>query len=378
VKSFLSIVSFFLLAAFVHSAVILSGDELPWQTLEKARIAFDDGEYGNALRLAEQAKQNKKKEHALYIQILTDALKPSQVQRVGDNLSAVLGVFESRRADDAAEIVKHFTGLHSDEYYTHSISALMKYIQTRAVYPEADFLIGNIYFYENEYSLAREYFTRSWELSFALDIPDQKYDILYRIADLADMMGDDELYEQSLLLILADDPYFNSRAAVTADMEIASVFYNSIKIAMEKQYTADKIFLMYRADSFRSVKAYNLLTKFYSVRGMKDEALKTAVLGSLTSFTRMYEFVVARNIGYEYKGVEQFFAEALRYNDIVKWSLEQSVWECFYYLLESAYDRSLIPFSREIIAVLEISPDPAVRERTAYKIKTGYFRNIGF
>jgi hypothetical protein len=368
VKKLILITIFFGLTALLFAATILSSEEQPLRVLEKAHIAFENDEYGMALRLAEQAQQNKRKEYTWYSQTLTDALKPYQVQQAGNEIGAVLAILESRDAHDAVDIIRSFVNAYSAEYFHYSVLEIMAYIQKTYVYPEADFLIGNIYFYESEPLLAKEYFTRAWNNAFALNVPEEKYDILYRMSDLAAMQGDDELFEQSLLLVLADDPYYNNQAAVGVGMESAGSFYDSIKKALERNYTVDKIFQMYRANEYRSLRAYIALAKFYRDHGIKDSFLKTAVLGSLTSFTRMYAIVSERNVGYEYKGVESFFAAGLRYNDVVNWSIDQSVWDCFYYLFEAADDRNLNIFSSELLLILaNVSPDIAIREMAGTK-----------
>jgi tetratricopeptide (TPR) repeat protein len=354
-------ITFIVPPAKLPAASVLSESEGTWKVLESAHVAFESGEYGTALRLAETAKQNKKSEYERYSKILTDALKPAEVRRAGDSLAAVLAVLDSRNDTGAAEILRFFA--QKTPAGETSVSWIVGHIKKMYVLPEAEWLIGRIYFYESELSVARDYYMRAWEHSFALDIPEQRYDILYEMAGLAEMLDDDELFEKSLLLVLADDPYYNRQAANDA---MQANLYDSMKSALARNYTLDRIFLMYRADRFRSLKAYIALAKFYRDRGMKEEFLKTSLLGSLTAFTRMYSVLVERDVGYEYKGVEDFFARALRYRDMTLWSINQDVWDCFYYLYEAAGVRSFDTFANELLAVLaSLSPDVSVRERAA-------------
>jgi hypothetical protein len=142
--------------------------------------------------------------------------------------------------------------------------------------------------------------------------------------------------------------------------------YDSIKSALARNYTLDRIFLMYRADQYRSLRAYIALAKFYRDRNMKESFLKTALLGSLTAFTRMYAFVVERDVGYEYKGVKDFFVRASRFRDMTVWSINQDVWDCLYYLYEATDALSFHTFSNELLPILaQLSPDLSVQERAA-------------
>ena len=356
----------FLFSALVFGASILENTQQMWRVFESARVAFESGEYGKALTYAEEAKRLKKTQYEHYLRILSDGLKPVQVQREGDALDAVLAVLRSRDSTDASAILQFFASKQPPESIP-SVSRVIEYIQKMSVFPEADFLIGRVYLYESELLLAREYYTRAWDASFALDIPDERYNILYEMADLALLLADDELYEQALLLVLADDPYYNTSISLG---EMEAVLYVSVKNALEKKYELNRIFQMYRATHYRSLTAYIALAKFYREKGMKDEFLKNAVLGSLTAFSRMYEIVSERNVAYEYKGVRDFFSEVMRYRDVVNWSIDQSVWDCFYYLFEAASERGHAAFANEMIAILaSLSPDLTVRDRAQYTQK---------
>jgi hypothetical protein len=123
---------------------------------------------------------------------------------------------------------------------------------------------------------------------------------------------------------------------------------------------------MYRANEYRSLRAYAALARFYRDKGMDDKFLKTAALGSITAFTRLNEVASERIPDYEYRGAAALFGLALRYRDVVEWSLDQSVWECFYLLSEAAFRRNLPDFSRELALILaSSSPDYSVRTMAA-------------
>jgi hypothetical protein len=404
------VIALFLAALSLHAAVT-SGMQAPRRVLEQALIAFDSGEYGKALVLAEQARRRKKTEYDRYTQILVKAMTPRQVQNVGDDIIAVLDVLLSREEYDAAALITFFVDIKSLDFFHRRVSEIIDYLKKTAVFPEAEFLIGNVYRYEGELDLARQYYLRSWEQAYALDIPGQKYDILYQIADLGEMLGDDELFEQSLLLVLADDSYYNDAeglmlASLATGVEVGSSFYDSLLSALKRKYTPDKIFEMYRSREYRSLRAYVSLAEFYRAGGSTGGAgsagtgsagnasggggstggadadagstggasggsagadakfLKTAALGSLTAFTRMYEALAAREPGYEWRGTADFFRASLRHRGIVEWSLDQSVWDCFYYFAEAALRAGMDGFAQELFALLaEVSPDPGVRSK---------------
>ncbi|MDR1784978.1 MAG: hypothetical protein LBR23_00705 [Spirochaetaceae bacterium] len=340
---------------------IATGEQASWRILERAMVAFDSGKYGAALALAEQAREQKRINYEGYAQTLTRAMIPQEVQRAGDDIPAVIAVLESRQDREALRIITFYAEAKGVGFFDRRVTGMIDFLRQSSVFPEADLLIGRVYRHEGELDLAKQYCLRAWEQSFALDVPDQKYDILYQLADLAEITGDEELLEQSLLLVLAEDPYFNDAAGAVEGAEGGASFYDSLRNALGRNYSVDRIFEMYRVDSYRSLEAYAGLSRLYRDRGDNGRFLKTAILGSLSAFTRMYEVLTARNVDYSYRGVGDFFTRALRYRDVTDWSLEHPVWGCFNYLSEAAERNSLGGFAGEIDALLEaFSPDRAV------------------
>ena len=85
-----------------------------------------------------------------------------------------------------------------------------------------------------------------------LDIPAEKYEILYQMAYLAQQKNDNAEYEKYLLMILADDSlYYKNTVFCNAVMR-------TISSPAEKE-PLKKFFSLYRVDSSNYLRAYNLI-----------------------------------------------------------------------------------------------------------------------
>jgi tetratricopeptide (TPR) repeat protein len=336
----------------VNAATILQPDEQPWYMIEKARIAFEQGDYGVSVRLAETAKRNKSKEYSWYVTTLSNELRAQQVQRVGDNITAATVELKARNSNTAVEIVAYFVDTYGADFFHNRVSELIAHISAMSVFPEADCIIGDVYAIEGDVELAREYYLKAWKNANAMEIPDAKYDILYSLADLALMQEDYDSFEQSLLLVLADDPYYNGTERVAENQGHTSSYLRSMIQSINRGYSVDRLFLMYRANTYRSLKALIMLTSYYKRNQDIERFLEMSVLGALTAFTRINEIVTERDINYAYTTVDNLFKDSLRYAEIQDWMTKNSVWDCFLSFAEAATLYGQNPLAHEIRRIL--------------------------
>ena len=324
IKKIISVVTLFCSLTFVFSLQLpLFQGSLG--KLEDAYYAFDSNKYGKALEYVEEAKQIRKKEVDDYLSILNKSLSPYAVKEVGDRIPAVLSVLESREDYDAHNLIKYLVDLKGASYFNNSVNEVQKYLTLKELMPEASYLIGHIYEYEGEYDLAVKYYTSAWNNSHVLEIPDSKYDILYDLAKLSFNFNKFEESEKSLLLIIASDSNFKDVA-----------FKRAIISSVEKGYSADKIFNLYRTDCYRSITAFFLLSDLYSEKGKNQQVFEMALYGVLTSFTRMNEILQSRRVDYTYTTLHEFFKIAMQNAEIKQWTIDINFWKAFYRLADVA------------------------------------------
>ena len=220
--------------------------------LEDAQFAFDSGAYGEALKLAEEAKLLHQQEVDECLSALNQALHPQEVQDAGDDISAVVAVLRSRDVYDVVALIEYMSTLHGELYFDNSIYEMLQHLEDKRVFPEASHLVARVYEYEGEYELSYSYYTDAWNHAAVLDIPERKYDILYDMANLSYNFNDYENCEKALMLIIASDPYYSNDG-------FAAALNNSV----QRGYSADKVFNLYRSDCYRSIPAFYRLTELY-------------------------------------------------------------------------------------------------------------------
>lgn len=348
-KKLISIISIFLIVFTLNAAPKKPEVYNAEMTYRKALNSFDIQDYGKALKYSEDAILYRKQNVSKELELLENAISPKQVQNAGDEIEMVLKVLDKRGEKEAIKIINKYIKIKSIEYFDSSIKNLLAYIKGTEVYPEAQKLIGDIYKLEGEYGFAEDYYKMALANKDYLDISDEQYEILYMLADISRLQNDDEQMEVRLLNILTEDNSFK-------DVTLQRAILRTLK--QNKKESVEKLFTLYRANSYHSLKAYNELTEYYYKKGEKDKSLTFAALFAITSFSKIYETIQIRNFDYEYENLGTFFQEASFYNDIVKWGSENYVWKSFNILARYSNEYGYSVFAKELLRVLvQYSPE---------------------
>ena len=176
-----------------------------------------------------------------------------------------------------------------------------------------------------------------------LDIPDEKYEILYMLADISRLQGDLPKMEIRLMNILAEDKNFKDAALKRSMLGT---------ISSNKKDSMAKFFNLYRADSYNCINAYNQLAEYYHNEKRNDKALEFTSLAAITSFSRIIEILYSRNSVYEYENLEGFMQEASFYDDVIEWGSRNSAWKSFNILAGYASEAGYKTFARELLQVI--------------------------
>ena len=136
-KSIKSFFILFLVSCTLNSLFALSYDDA-WKSLDAARIKFEEGDLGQALKHAEIAKEIRKNESTSAVDSLENALKPLAVQEVGDLISDVEDILTERMENDALRYIHKLTDLYGASYFGNSITNIKEFYKKRTDYPEAD------------------------------------------------------------------------------------------------------------------------------------------------------------------------------------------------------------------------------------------------
>ena len=331
-------------------ALNLSVNEDSVKAYREAVVCYEAQKYGQALKLCEDAILFRKQLSQNHKKVLETSMSPRRVQRAGKTISAILAVLEERNEKEAIGIIKYYFSRKGEAFFENSIDKLLAYIDEIQDFPEAQCLIGDIYLLEGEYIFAEEYYLQAMENAKVLDIPNQKYEILTKLARISYLQNDLNQMEVRLLSILTEDKAFSDKALFSAMMNT---------ISSNRPESMQKFFQLYRSETYYALEAYNKLFEYYYSLGNMEKSLQFALLSVLTNFSRMEDVVASRNIEYTYKDLQSLFFEVSLYPDILDWCNRNDVWKNFNnfctVLINCGYDK----FAKSLLFVLsEYTPEP--------------------
>lgn len=305
--------------------------------------AMDAQDYGKALKYSEDAILYRRQRIENQINTVKNSLSAKRVQAAGDRFEPVLAVLENRKEYETSGIINYYLKKKGKDYFEDSITNLLIYLENSTAFPEAHKLIGDIYKLEGEYQFAEEYYLMALDKADVLDIPDEKYEILYMLADISRLEDDFPKMEVRLLNILSEDINYKDSALKRA---------MTGTISNNKNDSMEKFFNLYRADSYNSINAYNQLAEYYYNAKKLDKALDFSCLAAITSFTRIIEIITSRNSTYKYEGLASFFQEASMYDDVIEWGSRNSAWKSFNILAKYAAEKGSNNFSKALLRVI--------------------------
>ena len=237
-------------------------EDQDWRMLQQAENYFEDEKYGEAINLAEKAKDSRKQEVAWERYTIESSFKNSTVRKAGDSLSEVIDALKKRSSVSALNVISSAFDKKGESYFGNSVSKLNEYLSTADRYPEADYLIGKIYNLEGETELSLQYLQKALLNQDALDVPEQKYDIMYTLAEISYNSGNDDDYEKYLKLVLKDDANYKDPDNPNAPGTLMNAMIATIKNKRnpgtsynDKEKTVDKFFKLYRSRNVISIKA---------------------------------------------------------------------------------------------------------------------------
>lgn len=306
--------------------------------------AFDANDYGATLKWIDKAKATRMQKAQWEVQTLKMSMRSPDVKVFGDDVANIAKVLAEREEYDALQVINHYKKYYTLEAFGNSMKRLISFIQSQSPYPEADYLSGRVYQLEGEYDVAQKLYLKAYENADILDIPDQKFDILYSLSEIAFIKKDYKRYEEYLLLIVSFDPSYKNKSFVASIKRI---------IRSKKGDNVEKFFKMYRSSNYKLLNAYFALSEYYQNLGEQDRALSASSLGCLTGFTKIIDVVKKRSADFSYSSISSLLDEAALYPDIVEWGKENNVWKGFNDLAQYTFESGYEAFAAKFYQVLQ-------------------------
>ena len=174
----------------------------------------------------------------------------------------------------------------------NSLAALAKACDELASFPEAEYWIGKVYAAEAEPRLAELQYKRAWDKRAALEIPDERFDVLQDLADLYSSQKSWYSYGECLEKAVAEDPLFGEKQAF-------------LRSAMERalgQQGFDRFYGLYHASFGPWTRAERDLGSFYLDNGRPQALIHLAVAAN-SVLSRCASRIGERDPSWEYDGL---------------------------------------------------------------------------
>lgn len=338
--------------SMVHPENLVQSDRI----LARAQHAFDAGRYSEAMTLCEEARLARRNEVRWSSYVIGNVLAVPAIKRAGPFISDLMPILREREEYDAIGIIENLIERHDTDYFGNSLPRLYTYLESLGEYPESDFLLAKIYRLEGEYDFAMRYLERAWIHSDILDIPAVKFDILYEMADLSKVLGDEITYEKTLLLVVEGDGLYKNTTMYNA-------IEKSVKLKRRGVDLAEYFLQLFRSDAVNSMSAYFELADLYERRGERKESFLMTAFGVITGFTHVVEILDDRlgEITFdenERRSLDHFFAECGKNEDIMSWMQDKGLWRGFFNMAVRARENGWNDFATSFLKKLsEACPD---------------------
>ncbi|MCQ2591507.1 MAG: hypothetical protein MJ188_01875 [Treponema sp.] len=331
------------------------------QAYRQALLSFDENDYGKALKYSEDAIFYRKQQIDYEASVLENSLSSKDAKKAGEKIENVISVLKERDELECIQIINFYVKKKGKDYFNDSVFEILNYIKNQSEYPEAQKLIGDIYKLEGEYDFAELYYKKALENEEVLDIPDEKYEILYLLADISRLKEDYDKMEVRLLNVIGNRQLNNNKALCRAMKNTVSANNPS---------DVNKFFQLFRTYDYYSLRAYGLLAEYYYNLQEYDKAFEYSSLAVINGFSKICSILEKRNLEYEFYDLEKYLNEVLYYPDIVKWGTDNQVWKNLNYFCEICQKLKYDKFALSLLRTLaKASPEQYWQQDAVIKLE---------
>lgn len=361
-KKFLFIVGSYILF-LVHFLFSAPLSLEPINLLSKAEIELQNKNFSKALYYAEEAKRMNSEIISHYISELTFSMESYVTRKSGNDLKVFYQVLDEIHEADKTKILDSIFLNYPISYFNNSLINLFSWLENRIILPEADVFIAKIVMIEGEYDLALHYLENAWNHKDLLDVPDSKFEIAYTMAEISRALGNVSDEEKYLLLIVKDDPLYGP---VGKESSTLLAMKNTIK----NEKSVEKFFNLYRNTNYKSMKAYNELSKLYLSEGEVEKAFSASILASVIATTRLTQAILSKDFTYTYSSLPDVYTRLAQHPSLYEMSNNEAIWDIFFQFSLVLEKKIYINQTLSLLKILEIyCPNPIIAAQAQLKIK---------
>jgi tetratricopeptide (TPR) repeat protein len=317
-----------------------------WFTLERGKLYFRNGAYGDALLSFEDARMQRKDMYTRMEQDLIDLLSLPEVRRLGDSLDLVETYISERNRPNAARALEELYYRVPREDLRGSARTALEQLGRLKDYPEAEYWIGEIYRVEGELGIALRQYERAYGLRALLEIPGFEVELLYKIVGIHRVRQEYIEMEQRLLEIIEG----NSREGSPRDSlwtAGSGTFTMNAMLRILENDGVNRFLTIYRYNNTVVERAHRLLGFFYYASGRHSRAVEHLLFAFLIQNTIFIEEILRNQFDFTFTTLDALMRETARRPALAAYIEEVEYYRTIYYLGAALYGSGKLPPARE-------------------------------
>jgi tetratricopeptide (TPR) repeat protein len=219
-------------------------------------------------------------------------------------------------------------------------------ISSAGIFPEAEMGVGDVFFEEGEFQLARDQYEKAYQMKKAFSVPETQYELLYKLADLYQRKEMYSKMEDSLLKVEIDDKKFSD------------VDSSRLKAQIWKNYKGkgvDHTLFLYQFDVPFAQAAHSRLGWFYYRSGLYEEAAQELLFAVIYNSTEINAALHDMDADYEFTSLSDLLSAVQSHNEVSSFASNSSFFKDLYYLAGASYAAGFPAHATLVWALLSTS-----------------------
>jgi len=327
---------FLLVALLLLSHSVFAGTPTQrdwWYTLQRGKLMFSQGDYGNALMTFEDARRDRRTVFDRMERDFVELLSMGEFRRLGDSLDWVERHIRERHFTGAAAILEELYFRIPRERFENSATAALEGLGTLRYFPEAEMWIGRTFLAGGEFGLALRQFQLALSQRHLFENSATVTELLYEIAEVHRLRQEYREMERVLLSILED-------SALWAGAGLGWQAGTFARDAMTRTLQAngvERFLTLYRYGNTQALRSHRELGFFYAAGGRHARAQEHLMFAFLIQNTVIIDEIIRRRFDFSFTTLEALADEISRSPLLAAYADETGYFRVAFYLANALF-----------------------------------------
>ena len=319
-----------------------------WYTLQRGKLMFSQGDYGNALMTFEDARRDRRAVFDRMERDFVDLLSMGEFRRLGDSLDWVERHIRERHFTDAVAILDELYFRIPRERFENSATAALEGLGTLRYFPEAEMWIGRTFLAGGEFGLALRQFQLAFSQRHLFENPATVTELLYEIAEVHRLRQEYREMERVLLSILEDSALW----AGAGQGWQAGTFARDAMTRTLQANGVERFITLYRYGNTQALRSHRELGFFYAASGRHARAQEHLMFAFLIQNTVIIDEIIRRRFDFSFTTLEALADEISRNPLLAAYADETGYFRVAFYLGNALFANGHRVSARELWSFL--------------------------